>query len=79
MNLFTVIKTLGTLVPTLVQIIQALDVALPESGQGNVKLAALKSILQGAYSVSTDAGIAFEKLWPAVETVVGGLVAMFKK
>jgi len=79
MNLFTILKTLASLIPTLVQIIQALDTAMPESGQGTSKLAALKSVLQGAYAVSTDAGIAFEKLWPAVETVTAGLVAMFKR
>lgn len=79
MSFFTLLKTLATLVPTLLQIITLLDEAMPESGQGAKKIAALKTVVQSAYSVSTDTSVAFEKLWPAIETVVAGLVALFKK
>lgn len=79
MSVFTVLKTLASLMPTLLQIISLLDDVKPESGKGTDKLAALKTVVQSAYTVSTDTGVAFEKIWPAIESVVGGLVALFKK
>lgn len=79
MSVFTVLKTLASLMPTLLQIISLLDDVKPESGKGSDKLEALKTIVQSAYTVSTDTSVAFEKIWPAIESVVGGLVALFKK
>ena len=79
MSVFTVLKTLASLMPTLLQIISLLDDVKPESGKGTDKLAALKTVVQSAYTVSTDTSVAFEKIWPAIESVVGGLVALFKK
>lgn len=79
MNFFTILKTLASLLPILLQIVTSLETALPETGNGSKKLSALKTIVQSAYSVSTDTSVAFEKIWPAIEVAVSGLVAMFKK
>lgn len=79
MNFITSFKTIVSLLSTIIQAIQILEVALPETGQGAKKLEALKSIVQSAYSVANDTSLAFESLWPAISTVVSGLVSMFKR
>lgn len=79
MNFFTVLKTLVTLLPTIISAIQTLESALPESGQGVKKLEALKATVQSAYTVANDTSLAFESIWPAISTTVSALVAMFKK
>lgn len=79
MNFLAILKTLVTLLPTIIQAIQALETALPESGQGAKKLEALKTVVQSAYSVANDTSLAFESLWPAISTTVSALVAMFKR
>lgn len=79
MTFFTILKTLASLLPLLLQIINSLETALPETGNGPKKLSALKTIVQSAYSVATDTGVAFEKIWPVIEVAVSGLVTMFKK
>lgn len=79
MNFFSILKTLVTLLPTIIQAIQTLEAALPESGNGSKKLEALKAVVQSAYNVANDTSLAFDAIWPAISTVVSGLVAMFKK
>ena len=79
MPFVTIVKTLISLMPALIQGVQLLDAALPEYGQGSKKLEALKGLLQSAYSTATDTSTAFETLWPAISGTVSALVALVKK
>jgi hypothetical protein len=64
-NLITVLR----LLPAIVAAVKALEDALPVSGQGKSKLAALREIM-----VSVDAGVT--AIWPMVETAVAAIVAL---
>ena len=64
-NLITLLR----LLPAIVAAVKALEDALPVSGQGKSKLAALREIM-----VSVDAGVT--AIWPMVETAVAAVVAL---
>lgn len=57
------------LLPAIVAAVKALEDALPVSGQGKSKLAALREIM-----TSVDAGVT--AIWPMVETAVGAIVGL---
>ena len=77
MQYLTLIKTLISLLPLLVQAITAIEAAFPQSGQGSVKLELVKQTLLGAAEVSEDMDAGkFDALWPALKKTVGALVAL---
>jgi hypothetical protein len=57
------------LLPAIVAAVKALEEALPASGAGKDKLAALREIM-----VSIDTGVT--AIWPAVETAVAAVVSL---
>ena len=58
------------LVPSLISAVTAIEKAIPQPGQGDTKLTAVKGILT---SVDSD----YEKYWPTISNVVGVLVGLF--
>ena len=58
------------LIPALIQAMRAIEDAIPGSGQGEQKLAAIRQILE-----AVDAGVA--KFWPQIQTTIGVLVGLF--
>lgn len=77
MQYITLIKTIISLLPLLIQAIQTIEGALPEGGNGAAKLAVLKSVLENAYRLTNDIGIQFDALWPAISSIAGELVKLF--
>jgi hypothetical protein len=69
MNALNTIMTILRLLPAIVSAVKALEEALPASGAGKDKLAALREIM-----VSVDAGIT--AIWPAIETAVAAVVKL---
>lgn len=67
-NLFMVLK----LLPLIIEAIKALEAAIPMTGKGGEKMAALREVL-------TVADGAVDALWPTIEKVVGVLVGLFNK
>lgn len=63
------IITVLRLLPAIVAAVKALEEALPVSGQGKEKLAALRQIM-----VNVDAGVT--AIWPMVETAVAAVVSL---
>lgn len=63
------IITVLRLLPAIVAAVKALEEALPVSGQGKNKLAALREIM-----VNVDAGVT--AIWPMVETAVAAVVSL---
>ena len=63
------ITTILQLIPALIAAIKAIEEAIPGQGQGEVKLAAIRSILE-----VVDTGIA--KLWPQIASTIGVLVGL---
>ena len=70
MNAIAILKLVASLLPTLIQLIQAVEAAMPAAGQGAQKLALVKNIMT---SVDTSLVTA----WPALETVIGAIVSVF--
>lgn len=64
------IKLIIGLMPALIQLIKAIELALPEKGQGATKLAMVKEILIFTDSIT-------EAAWPAIEAVINALVKGF--
>jgi hypothetical protein len=58
------------LIPSLITLVRDIEGAIPQSGQGAAKLAAVRGILEATYE-----GIA--EVWPAVEKVISTLVTLF--
>jgi hypothetical protein len=69
MNALNTIMTVLKLLPAIVAAVKALEDALPTSGAGKDKLAALREIMTAA-----DAGIT--AIWPAVESAVAAVVRL---
>jgi hypothetical protein len=67
-----VLMTIINLIPALIAAIKAIEAAVPGSGKGEEKLAAVRGILE-----AVDASYA--SLWPKIQTVVSVLVALFNK
>lgn len=60
------------LLPALITAIKAIEDAIPGSGQGEAKLAAVRAILE-----AVDGSVA--RLWPQISAVIGVLVGLFNK
>ena len=66
------IVTILQLLPALITAIKAIEDAIPGSGQGEAKLAAVRAILE-----AVDSSVA--RLWPQISAVIGVLVGLFNK
>lgn len=62
---------------TLIAAIKAVEEAIPGSGNGEQKLAAIRAVLEAAHAGATDAAGEFEKIWPSVASIVKTLVGIF--
>ena len=66
------IVTILQLLPALITAIKAIEDAIPGSGQGEAKLAAIREILESVSGQATT-------LWPFIEKAIGVLVAFFNR
>lgn len=79
MNLITtIITTVIGLFPQIIQAVQAVEAAMPEGTAGTTKLALVQTILQTSYTAEQSAAVAFEKIWPTINSVITTVVADFK-
>lgn len=76
-NFLAIIQIVVQLLPLITQVVQSIEQAMPQGGQGAQKLEMVRATLQAAYTAAGDVTIAFEKVWPAIATTVSGLVAMY--
>ena len=60
------------LIPAVINLIRAIEEAIPEAGFGAEKLKAVKEILQASYDGMTE-------IWPIVEKIIAIVVSMFNK
>lgn len=65
-----IITAVLSLIPAIIQAIKAIEEAIPGSGQGAQKIAAIRQIIE---QVSDQASA----LWPSIEKVINILVALF--
>lgn len=72
MNALATLKIIIDLLPLLIQAVRAVEEAIPGQGKGEVKLAAVRGIME-----SVDAGAG--SIWPAVEKAISAIVGAFNK
>jgi hypothetical protein len=77
MSYLEIIRLVVQLLPMLIQAIQTVEAAVPQSGQGAQKIAAVKSILQSAWTTGQAVAVPFEQAWPALQGTISALVSLF--
>jgi hypothetical protein len=81
MSIQTVLNTLSairTLIPLVVQLVDTLEAAMPQGGQGAKKLEAARAILQTAVADMDGIGATFDAIWPALSAIISARVAIAK-
>ena len=73
-----ILKAVFEITPLVIQGINTLEMALPQSGQGAVKLDLLKGWLQTALSTEQALQVSVEQMWPAISALVAAVVAANK-
>lgn len=76
MQLLSVLKTLISLFPLIIQAVQAIESAFPQGSQGAAKLDAVKGVIQSAYGAVQNVEQPFESMWPAIQGVVSTVVTL---
>jgi len=76
-SIIAVVTTVAQLLPALIQFVTSLEAAIPQGGQGAVKLEILKSLLVNAYAVEKNLAASFEQIWPVVSGIVAKLVSTY--
>lgn len=79
MGFIQILKLIISLLPVIIDAIKTIEAAIPQQGAGADKLALLKTILQATYDSSTETAGQFEKIWPAIQSSVSGIVSLFNK
>ena len=77
MKFIAILRAIVELLPLVIQIIKQVEAEIPGQGKGEAKLAAVRAILEGAYSIASDLGVALSDLWPALEKTISGIVGAF--
>jgi hypothetical protein len=77
MQFLTILKLIISILPLLIDTIKLIEAAIPGKGQGEVKLGAVRSVVESSYDVANESLPVFETLWPALAKTVSGLVSAF--
>lgn len=72
MNWLSQLNDVLKLLPAIIVAIKAIEEAIPGSGQGEQKLAAIRAIMEAA-----NGNLA--AYWPLIQTTIGVLVGIFNK
>ena len=79
MKLLTVLRIVVSMLPMIIQAIKAVEEAIPGKGEGELKLALVRGLLETAYSVATDVEVSFEEVWPVLLKTITAIVGAFNK
>lgn len=72
----TVIKLLLSIAPDIIALLKKLEELWPSAGYGKDKLAIVKEYIQKAWDLGEGVLPDFEKVWPKVEAIISGIVAI---
>ena len=72
MTWLTTATALLQLIPSIIAAIKAIEEAIPGQGKGELKLAAIREILESASGQVS-------MIWPLIEKAIGVLVGLFNK
>lgn len=71
-----IIQIINALLPMIHQAVIMLEEAIPQSGQGNAKLIAIKAYLEAAFSAIDHGTVTFTRVWPILEKFVSATVTV---
>ena len=77
-NFFAILQIVNQLFPLLKQMIDVVESAFPQGGNGAAKLEMVKQNLQNAYATISGASIAFEQVWSVLKPQIDSIVALTK-
>jgi len=77
MNVIETIRLVASLLPAVIEIMKAVEEAIPGQGKGEQKLAAVRGILETVYIKVNGAD--FEQVWTVLEKVISVIVNTFNK
>jgi phage-related protein len=70
MNALMILSTVLQLIPAIIAAIKAIEEVIPGEGKGELKLRAIREIIEGVYDKAAA-------IWPAIEKTIGILVGVF--
>lgn len=76
-KVIAVFKLLVFITPYLIDAMKTVEAALPGSGNGQSKLALVRSMVEGVFETVNDLTIKFDDAWPAINKVITATVAAF--
>lgn len=80
MNTFiNLLRIFINILPMLITGIKALEEAIPGRGKGELKLAAIRIVLETIAESVDDLGVNFEKLWSITSKIIDKLVGAFNE
>jgi hypothetical protein len=71
-SVIAIIVAMLQLIPALITALKAIEEAIPGEGKGEAKLTAVRGIIEASHEKALT-------YWPAIEKVIGVLVATFNK
>lgn len=69
-----ILSLINQLFPLVIQTVRTVEAAFPQSGIGATKLEMVRGMLEHAYSQTQTAETTFDKLWPMLSVMIGGIV-----
>lgn len=76
-NFIQILKLIVMLMPMIVEMVKAIEVAMPEGGKGAAKLETMRLMLQSVYGATTEALPAFDQVWTAAQGITSAVVSLF--
>jgi hypothetical protein len=73
------LKLIVSILPTLIDAIRVAEQVCSGSGLGKEKLELVRSIVEAAYSNSTDIARSFDIIWPSLQKAISAIVTIFNK
>lgn len=77
MNFFVTVKTIVSLLPTIIEAVTTVEKLFPEGGKGAAKLEMVKGMLQAAHDHAGKVDD-FEAFWPVVKKTIDAIVTFMK-
>jgi hypothetical protein len=67
------------LIPQVLQMIQTIESHFPQGGQGQQKLAMVRSALEAVFHTLDQTTVTFEQVWPALQPIIAGAVTIYNQ
>jgi len=77
MQFLAILKLIITILPLLIDAVKAIEDAIPGQGKGEMKLAAIRTVVESAYEAADEALPKIESFWPVIQKTISGLVSIF--